>query len=214
MKNILLSLLLITSLSAIAKKEKPEPAFKKGYVTATVAAGYPNFIRYSRVQSGSRSVGPFMAAVDYQASRRFSFGLQYTYQYTSSGIQSELAYVSTGTSATFSYEYQYVRKVTYHSLMATVDYCFLNRGRVSLSSGIGLGYAPRPKLTQYFSDNIDHSDKLGRVFTNALPAVRLRLAYAKVRVKENFGVCGGIGLGTDGVFSLGVHYTFNGKNNQ
>ncbi len=214
MKNILVGLLIVSSLCSFTKKKKkPEAAFKTGRVTATVSTGYPNFFRYYE-RTGSRSLGPFMAAANYQTSRRWSFGLQYSYHYTNTGIQTARQYTSVGggSAPVFSHEYQYQIKVTYHSFMATADYCYLNRGRVCLSSGIGLGYMPRPTRSEYYSDNMRHSAFTGRgVMYDPFPAFRARLVHARVRIKDNFGVCGGLGIGTDGLFSVGAVYTFKGR---
>ena len=208
MKKILVGLLLILSLSSF-KKKKEHLAFNKGAVTATAATGYPNILKW--VDLDGKSVGPFMAAGNYQVSRRFSLGVQYTYQYISTRVHTNTLFTEIGNMAVPIATYQYWRKITYQSLMVTVDYCYLNKGRLCLSSGIGLGYAPRPIIKQYFSDNVDHTADLNDAFTTAMPVVRLRLLFASVKITQRFGVCGGLGLGTDGVISMGAHYTFTDR---
>jgi len=211
MKNILVSLLLITSLCSFAKKkEKPEPAIAKGSFTAIAATGYPNLFRYSPWSSGG-SIGPLIAAGEYQVSRRFNVGLQYSYHHSSTGTQTGNIYTRSGSTISVVSTYQYERKLTFHLFMATADYCYLNKGRVLLSSGIGLGWSARPTVKDYFSDNINHSNDLNAAFTNWVPAVHLRVADVKVRIKDNFGLNAGIGLGTDGLIFAGAHYTFTGR---
>ncbi|MCF8451395.1 MAG: hypothetical protein K9G49_16100 [Taibaiella sp.] len=202
MKRILTSMLLLLSLVSQARKEKHKPAFDKGKFTALVGTGYPNFMGY---YGNGKPQFTFIAATEYQASRRFAIGLQYLYSYSVFKRNGYLNYNSNLPAI------QFTQKTYTHVFMATAEYVFLNRGRVSLSSGIGLGYVPTPKVKTIFDDNIDHSDSIDTELDYWHLAFRLRLVTMKLKLKENLGVYFGVGYGSDGLLSGGVHYTFTGK---
>lgn len=207
MKKTIVGLLAIASLcSFTTKKKKPEPPFKKGDVTLIAGAGYPPIYNF---HTGT-SVGPLNVGADYQASRRWSFGLQYSFQYATTGIETFAINNTSGGIVTSVYSFQYQQNAMYHTLMATADICYLNKGRVCLNSGIAIGYTLRPITSARFMDNIDHSGQLDSA--PYLPvAFRLRLVNARVKITENFGAYGGISYGVDGFLLVGASYTLAGR---
>lgn len=76
MKNILLALLLLSGMSSFGK-DKPEPAFKKGTITATAAYGYIPYSKSERNFYESDNI--FQLLADYQVSRNFNISTKYIY---------------------------------------------------------------------------------------------------------------------------------------
>ncbi len=202
MKNILVCLLLIVSLCSFTKKKKkPEAAFKKGCVTAFVAAGYPKMSWLEKKhEHGSPML--YLVGAEYQASRRFCFGLEYSYNYSATGILPVKNHFS-GTA------YQRDRWVTWNTYMVTTDYCYLNKGRVSLGAGIGLGLK-FSKFSEHVIDSVGISTHSVFPRTKEL-AIQLRFVNAKVMITKNFGLYGSLGLGNNGIVAVGAHYTFMGR---
>jgi hypothetical protein len=207
MKNTLVCLLLITSLCSFTKKKnKSDAAFKKGNIIAMAGTGWPHMYGYS----GDKLLGPIFAAGEWQASRRWSFGLNFCYHHNNTGVETHTVYTSNGTTVTPVYSFQYEQKITHHVFMATANYCYVNRGRVCLGSGIGFGYEPPPTVKTHFHDNVYHQVPVHDAGYFTL-AFRVRLLDAKVRITEHFGLCGGVGYGVDGLISVGALYTFKGR---
>jgi hypothetical protein len=202
MKRILTSMLLLLSLVSQARKEKHKPAFDKGEFRVIAGTGYPNFMGY---YGDGKPQFTFIAATEYQASRRFAIGLQYLYSYSFFNRRGYINYNPNLPPIGFT------QKTYTHVFMATAEYAFLNRGRVALSSGIGLGYIPTPKVKTIFDDKIDHSDSVNTDLDYWHVAFRLRIVNMKIRLNENLGVYFGVGYGSDGLLSGGVHYTFSGR---
>lgn len=192
MKKILLGVLFFVGLCSFRGDEPPEPAIKNGAITPFVAYAYPFF-------SDLKHTGMFNVGGEYQISRGLNVGVQYSYfkwhmplgtywnQYT--GTRFHMGDIMSG-----------------HIVMLAVDYCYLNRGRVSLAGGFGLG-----KLYAYKSLHV--IDSIGISSESKYPrtsnaAGRIRLIDAKVQLTKNFGVNAGLGLGSDGLFAVGAHYVF------
>lgn len=192
----------LLSLSAQAKKDKPEPAFAKGDFTLMAGTAYPDVLGFR----GWKPAAIFSATAEYQASRRFAFGLLYQFDYAIEPWRTIKA------SAYGSpYTFQSRKKATIQTYMATAEYAFLNKGRTSLSSGLAFGYTPAVNVSVQFRDNIDHSNLIGPSRDYGQISFRIRLLTAKVKLTNNFGVYGGLGYGMDGVFAIGAHYTFSNK---
>jgi len=213
MKNLLLGLLVISSLCSFTKKKKkPEQAFEKRSFTAIAGTGWSNVFTDSR----SKSIGPINVGADYQASKRWSFGFQYTFNYTKTDVRKFLVYPNSfmivGTPIIPTDSFLYQQKATYHSFMATADFCYVNKKRLCLSSGIGLGYTPYPTVSTRFPDNIDHSTQLGDRVAYLPFAFRLRLLNARVRITDRLGAFGSVSYGVDGFLLAGATYTFTGRN--
>ncbi len=207
MKNILVGLLLISSLCSFTKKKKkPEQAFKKGNITAIVGTGYPNPYR----KRGDKSAGPFFAAGEWQASRRWSFGLIYSCNFVSTGVKNYTVYTQDTSGWVSTASFQYQDRMIFHAFTATAQYCYINRGRVCVGSGLGLAVIPNPTIKTRFPDGTDHSWQM-RDRGYVLLGIRIRLIDAKVRLNKNWGVCGGVGFGDDGFLTVGASYTFRGR---
>jgi hypothetical protein len=196
MKYYSLFILLICSLIAQAKDRVP--AFDKGAITATLAVGMPNL---NKVLGAYTSIGPYSASADYQLNKRFCANLLYSYMYSAAHLQTVK---SMKTQNSFECE----QRSAVSTIMATGQYCYLNRGRVWMSMGLGFGVAI-PKNFVYFPDGIDHSDEIYIPKTRFV--YRLRLLDIKVKVTKNFSVYGGIGEGLDGVLSAGINYNITGR---
>ncbi len=202
MKNILLSLLLLSGLSGLAKENDLPVACPKGSVSAIVTAGYPNIVQH--LGGSLVSLGPFSAAVDYQLSMRLGLGFQYTYRFSGSGLKS----FSSPTNGVIQYE----NKEGFHSFMATADYYYRNRGRVCFSSGIAFGYTLKPILSLYASQGLSDPEFIRSTQRETgFLAFRLRLLHVKYSVTKSFGINGGVGVGIDGFITAGLHYTFSGR---
>lgn len=182
-------------------------AIRPGSTTVIAAAGYPNAFRLGR-GSGSISVGPFILAAEHQLSKRICIGLQYFYQYSNWGRK---VYSFSGVGSTPVYAFDYKEEHWRHSLMGTADYCYVNKGRFSLSSGFGLGWTVYSKTSKYFSDNQYHAGYMGESFNKNIPAFRFRLLNVKAKITDGFGVYGGFGYGTDGIVAGGLFYNFGGN---
>ncbi|MBX2906682.1 MAG: hypothetical protein KF744_11630 [Taibaiella sp.] len=202
MKSILLAVMALLSLSAQAKKKKPEPAFAKGDFTLMAGTAYPDVLGFQ----GWKPTAIFTVIGEYQASPRFAFGIQYLLSYATEPWRT----INTSVNSS-PYTFQYRKKATNHLVMATAEYAFVNRGRTSLSSGIAIGYTPAPSVSTQYSDNINHTNSIVSSRDYGHIAFRLRILTAKVKLTDNFGVYGGLGYGIDGLFALGAHYTFKHK---
>lgn len=197
MKNILLTFLLLPSLCATAKdkKDKPEPAFKKGTITATAAYGYIPSSKSARNWYKSDNI--FQLLADYQVSRNFNVSAKYIYY----NQVSKTHHYKTFTGAPMQYRSRYQANF----IAFTANYCYLNRGRVSLSSGLGLGFGN----SRDQSDIIDSNGKpLIRRFSQRNGALDIRLLEARVKLKKNFALYGSLGYGHLGMIALGASYNF------
>jgi opacity protein-like surface antigen len=206
MKKILASLLICFALCATAK-DKPDPAFAKGDIT--VAAAYGSQTLYGLTRSVYEASSNASVFGEYQLSRNFNIGVQYSYNYYDQTLL-RLHYNIDGRVYLNGPTYQQERSAWGNYILATADYCYLNRGRISLSAGLGVGVS--------FVKNWEHIiDSAGistyRTFPLTDLAIQLQLVNAKVRVNENWGLYGGLGLGYRGILSLGAHYTFNRHKN-
>lgn len=196
MKQILILLLLVSYLSTFAKDKKkdgPEPAFKKGILTATAAYGYPAWSKSRR--NAVAVTNTFLVLADYQLSRQWTVGVKYVYHYQSS----KTLYYNSYVGASMEWK-NWSRSNVF---MATASYCYLNRGRVSLSAGIGLGIEDG----KYYRSTMDSNGKQGShndVQRNA--ALEIRLVDARVMLKNNFSLYGSVGFGPHGVVAAGASY--------
>lgn len=202
MKNILLAAMALLSISAQAKKTKPEIAYAKRDFTLMAGTAYPDMLGFQ----GWKPAAILTVSGEYQASRRLAFGVQYLLSYATEPWRT----INTSVNGN-SYTFQYRKKATNHLVMATAEYAFVNRGRTSLSSGIALGYTPPPSVSTQFRDNIDHTNAIGSSRDFGHIGFRIRLLTAKIKLTNNFGVYAGLGYGMDGVFAIGAHYTFSHK---
>lgn len=185
-----------------------KPAIKPGSLTIIAATGYPNVFNLDYGKQ-SKSLGPLMLIAEHQLSKRICIGLQYFYQYANSGLRK--AYTLNGVGSTPVYTFDYKEEHLRHSLMGTADYCYVNKGRFSLSSGFGLGWTVYSKTSKYFSDNQYHAGYMGESFNKNIPAFRFRLLNVKAKITDGFGVYGGFGYGTDGIVAGGLFYNFGGN---
>ena len=198
--------MLVSSLHTFAKKED-EAAYEKGTITAIASIGFPNL---NKVYEHDRSAGPFSAAVDYQLSGRFGISLLYAYKNSVAELKTvetpARTHFANGTQTTIPAAiFQYRGSLSIQAIMATGEYCYRNKGKVRLSSGLGFGLAIW-KHSAYFSDGIDHSgDPNFRTFNQF--TYRIRFLDVKVKLTKDLGVNGGIGFGYDGIFNAGLHYT-------
>ncbi len=106
---------------------------------------------------------------------------------------------------------QHARRATWTNYMLTFEVWWLNRGRLCLGSGIGLGQH-YTKSTEHVMDSVgieSHSLYQGKEW-----AARFRLVNAKVRIARNFGAYVGIGAGYDGLVATGAYYTFVGRDSR
>lgn len=206
MKKIIAGLLLLTSLCSFKKdKKEQEPAFKKGDITAIVAYG-TQIMFWESLYTASSNV---TACAEYQLSNKFNVGLQYSYNYTETKWYRN-SYRVNGVVTMNTPTYQQKQWSWGNILLLTGEYCFVNKGRTSISSGLGIGiFAGKRK---------EHTiDSMGIPSYSTSPvarlAVQLQLVNAKMRLSENWGLYGGLGLGYRGILSLGAHYTFNKHKN-
>ena len=183
-------------------------AIRPGSTTIIGATGYPNVFRLNNRHQG-KSVGPIMLVGEHQLTKRICVGLQYAYQYSSSGLRK--GYTFSGVGSTPVYAFDYSEEHTRHSLMGTADYCYVNKGRFSLSSGFGFGWTVYTKTSKYFSDNQYHASYMSEPFNKSIPAFRFRLLNVKAKIADGFGVYAGFGYGTDGVVAGGLFYNFSSK---
>jgi hypothetical protein len=199
MKETLMAMLLISSLCSF-KKDETQPAVPAGSVTAIASLGYP---KMAWLEFDHEKGAPvlYIVGAEYQENRWLNTGLQYCLNYSAVGMQPIKNYFS-GTV------YQLERWAWWETVMATADFCYLNKGRVSLSAGIGLGLQFE-KISGHVIDSVGISTSSTHHERNI--AARLRLINAKVRVAKNFGLYGGLGLGYDGMVAVGAYYTFLGK---
>lgn len=194
MKMILTGILLLSVTCAIAKvkKDKPEPAFKKGTITTTAAYVYSPYSR-----GWYESTNTFLLLADYQVSRNFNVSAKYLYLSQTSNTH---YYKSFG-----GVQMQYKSREQANFFVFTANYCYLNRGRVSLSSGLGLGFG-------YSKHKADIIDSNGKPFTNydgqKNGALDIRLIEAKVMLKNNFALYGSLGYGNLGLIAAGASYNF------
>lgn len=206
MKKILASLLICFALCATAK-DKPDPAFAKGDITLAAAYGSQHLYGLTKsIYEASSSISIFG---EYQVSRKFNVGVQYSYLYLDTKLMGA-HYRNNGIITTTTAKYQHENVSKQNSFLITADYCYLNRGKVSLSGGLGVGV--------FFAKNREHIiDSAGISTYRTYPltdlAIQLQLVNAKVRVNENWGIYSGLGLGYRGILSLGAHYTFNRHKN-
>lgn len=197
MKKVLVGALLLSSLSSFGKSkydDKPDPAIKNGAITPYIAYAYPFF-------SDIKHTGIFIAGAEYQVSRGLNAGLQYGYyQWRTPMMLARNQFSGTN--------YQIGDVMRGHIFMLTIDYCYLNRGRVSLAAGFGLGTISANK-SLHIIDSTGLSTETKYPYRLNSFTGRIRLIDAKVRITKNLGIYGGLGLGSDGVFAIGAHYTFN-----
>lgn len=198
MKKITISLLLISSLCSF-RQDDSEPAVKKGSLTAIAAFGYPKMEWLQRNEKVS--LGIFSVGAEYQLSRRFNAGLQYSYNYSASGMQLVKNY--------YCRTFQMERWATWSTFMATADFCYFNRGSASVGAGIGLG-VKFSKISAHIIDSVGIDTHPISHLKNITG--RIRLIDVKLKIAKNCGVYGGLGMGPDGLVAIGFHYTFTGRN--
>lgn len=202
MKRILVSMLLISGLCSFKKDKKkaPEPAFKNSQFTVIAAYGLPSALWAKPTYRDPVTRGCALVGAEYQVERWFKAGLQYSYYHAGTGMQPVQDHFS-GTP------YQRDGWAREHGLFITADFCYLNKGKWSLSSGIGLGVL----YTNYSTHTIDsvgistYSKLSGVIGLDA----RLRLLNAQVRLKENLGLYGGLLVAPGASIAIGAHYTFS-----
>lgn len=191
------SILLITGLCSF-KKDDSQPAVPPGSFTAMAFVGYPK-IHWLESKNEQGLPLTLAAGAQYQASRLVSAGLQFSYESSATGML-QTKNVFSGTV------YQRDRWANWNVLMATVDFCYLNKGSVSLGSGIGLAM----ELSRY-SDHVIDSVGISTYHTYHINGItgRLRLLEAKLKIADNFGINCGLGLGAYSIATVGAHYTFS-----
>ncbi len=195
----LLSALLLLSGSTIYAGEK-EPYIDKGTFTAGVGYGFPNMNGWS---NSPVSIGAIIVAGDYQLSKRFNIGLQYNYNYTESGMRN---YFSTIDKATI----QYFNNERWNTFSVNSAYSYLNRGKLCLGSGLGLGMG----LANGHSGRNTVKDPSIKEYnyTYSVYYIMLRLVDVQVKIKDNLSATGCLGFGSDGLVTAGVQYTFRRRN--
>lgn len=194
MKKILATLLVCCALCATAK-DKPEPAFKKGTITATAAYGY--FPSSKSARNWYKSNNTFLLLADYQVSRGLNISAKYLHHYQ---VSKPHYYTSFG-------GVRMPRKSREQAdlFVFSANFCYLNRGGISLSSGIGLGYG----YSKYQADIIDSNSRPFSYFDGQRNgALDIRLMEAKVKLKNNFALYGSLGYGHLGMIALGASYNF------
>lgn len=196
MKKIIVSALLITGLCSF-RPDESLPAIPKGSFTGIGVFGYPKMQRLeSRNEQGPP--GTLSLGVEYQLSRRLSTGLQYSYDYSATGMQP--------TQNFFSHTpYQHDRWAHWNMYMATIEFCYVNKGAVSIGGGIGLGIE-----RSTYSEHVIDSVGISTYHTSHIREwiLRIRLIDAKLRFTEKLGMYVGLGIGSDGILAIGAHYTF------
>ena len=183
-----------------------EPSLVKGDLSATLAVAMYVPTRKDYVY---RFLGPYTVSVDYQLSKRFNLSVLGFYFYSESymGPKPRWEYASVVVVDTLNeIDYAWTRRRIGGYL--TGNYCYVNRGRVSISCGLGLG-AYRNIRQLEFPAGIDNSDKI-RVEKPVYFTSRVRFADVKVRVSKKFTVLGGFGVGPDGHFCAGLNYKIDG----
>ena len=181
-----------------------EPSLVKGDISATLAVGtffYP-LLNESYVQ-----LGPYSVAVDYQLSKRFSVsGLAY-YVYSASQMAPRFLVLDTGGGSSWR-KWDYAATQVMFGGFLSGHYWYMNRSRVSLSCGLGLGIYNN--VVKYdFADYHAYLEGKNKVKNSSI-YMRLRLIDVKVRLAKNFSVFGGFGFGGDGYLSAGLNYKITG----
>jgi hypothetical protein len=205
MKNILLDLLLLCSISSFAKDR--EPAIDNGCYTVSAAWGIPNTRKNNYWHS--TNFGPISISADRQLSKRFSVGLQYAYSHsTTERVNFSIAYLG----ALHIYNGYYEQNSSYQSITAGGEYCYVNRGRLWMACGIAIGLEVPKHKVLYLTDsnNVDRSNEL---YFERTPNLNYRLRFADVKYKlgKNLGLCASFGWGIDGILTFGVVYKFTGR---
>jgi hypothetical protein len=196
MKYICSGLLLLSVFTTFAGDK--EPFIEKGTHTVGIAYGFPNVIgeKDPRV-----SIGSVIVTADRQLSKRFNIGLQYNFNYTDGGVRSRT--VSNNVS------YQSQSKSFLHRVSFNSEYCFINKGRVCLGSGLGV--AAGVQKTYYNYSNLQNIVLKDGNYALLEFAFMLRLVDVQVKLKDNLSVTGCLGYGYDGLVTAGVQYTFRRK---
>jgi hypothetical protein len=192
MKNILTAMLMTTSLMAAAKNDK-ETAFPKG--TGTVMLG----ISYANTREDkwyTTATPPVFVAADYQFSKRFSVNMMFAIRYFEDG----------NNYGTISYSYWKPM------LIPTLEYCYINSGKLRLSCGVGIGLSWET-VGVYKEITIIGSEAVEKVIKNKreIAIARVRAIDMKWKLTPKFGVLAGLGYGTDGIINAGVWYKFAGN---
>jgi hypothetical protein len=196
MKYICSGLLLLSVFTTFAGDK--EPFIDKGTHTVGIAYGFPNVIgeKDPRV-----SIGSVIVTADRQLSKRFNIGLQYNFNYTDGGPRTRML--------TNNISYQSVAKSFSHRVSFNSEYCFVNRGKVCLGSGLGMAIGAQRTYVNYnYTQNIVLRDNNYTVFELAF---MLRIVDVQVKLKDNLSVTGCLGYGYDGLVTAGVQYTFRRK---
>lgn len=204
MKYILVILFCaIINLPAIAGNK--EPSLVKGDISATLAVGTftTPLLEDAYVQSG-----PWSIAADYQLSKRFSVSALVYYTYSASKMGPKDIVIDTGGGHYRLKELDYAATRVAFGGYVSGHYCYVNRGRVSMSCGLGFGIDKTTRKYE-FAGGIDYTDRMYPSKPTYF-GVRVRFIDVKVRVTKNFSVFGGFGSGGDGYLSAGLNYKITG----
>lgn len=198
MKYFCLGLTLLAALGATAKNKKKDKknVFRKGDITVVAAYGSQKILGISGFDI-SRNVTAYS---EYQLSPKFIVGLQYSYAYAKTKLF-EANYQTSGIIFAGSPTYQFETWLKRNTVLANAEYCFLNRDRISLSSGLGFGVSLL-KGREHIIDSVGISS-YNTFPTRIFPALQLQVLNLKVRITDNWSAYGGICFGHRGLLSGG-----------
>lgn len=180
-------------------KGNVEHAFNKGCVTTYAGLGAPNWFLALGALTGGTSVGPILVGAQYHVTNNLSIGVQYG----NSSVQGGSKTYDDGIN-NFSYKY----KLSINSMTMSTDFYWLNRKAIALYTGVNIGYISI-KARASFSDNGNHTNLVSfDEASSGLVLSNIKLIGIKARVANNFGMFGTLGIGSEGLVSFGLNYTF------